>query len=368
MFAQLGYYICVPFAWLTRVFYSLTGSYGLALILFTLVVKLVILPFQLKGKKSMLRMSRMQGKIKDIQTRYANNKQRQQEEMANLYAQEGVNPMSGCLWSFLPFPILIALYAIIRQPLRYLMGLSVDTISAITDAATKLGYTVAEGSQAAAYEQIYLAKFVHQNWESFNGQFDGLINLDYNFLGMDLASQGSTLFKQITTGGWPVIGVLLLPVIATALQFLMTLISMKSSGNTAGAQGKMMMYLMPLMTLWMGYILPAALCVYWIANTAFSVIQEQVLNKRFNKILDREETDKEKAKREARAAKMMASRERMLQQQQQMEKDKSKSGNHNKKGQPAKKAEKKAGTNENGRVGQRPYARGRAYSEHHYEK
>lgn len=368
MFAQLGYYICVPFAWLTRVFYSLTGSYGLALILFTLVVKLVILPFQLKGKKSMLRMSRMQGKIKDIQTRYANNRQRQQEEMANLYAQEGVNPMSGCLWSFLPFPILIALYAIIRQPLRYLMGLSMDTITAVTDAATKLGYTVAEGGQAAAYEQIYLAKFVHQNWESFNGQFDGLINLDYNFLGMDLASQGSTLFKQITTGGWPVIGVLLLPVIATALQFLMTLISMKSSGNTAGTQGKMMMYLMPLMTLWMGYILPAALCVYWIANTAFSVIQEQVLNKRFNKILDREETDKEKAKREARAAKMMASRERMLQQQQQMEKDKSKSGNHNKKGQPAKKAEKKASTNENGRVGQRPYARGRAYSEHHYEK
>ena len=352
MFAQLGYYICVPFAWLTRLFYSLTGSYGLALILFTLVVKLVILPFQLKGKKSMLRMNRMQGKMKDIQTRYANNKQRQQEEMANLYAQEGVNPMSGCLWSFLPFPILIALYAIIRQPLRYLMGLSVDTISAITDAATKLGYTVAEGSQAAAYEQIYLAKFVHQNWDSFQGQFDGLINLDYNFLGMDLASQGSQLFKQITTGGWPVIGVLLLPVIATALQFLMTLISMKATGNAAGSQGKMMMYLMPLMTLWMGYILPAALCVYWIANTAFATIQEQVLNKYFNKILDREETDKERAKREARAAKMMASRERMLQQQQQYEKSKSGNNNNKKKNQAAKKPEKKAGTNENGRVGQ----------------
>ena len=368
MFAQLGYYICVPFAWLTRLFYSLTGSYGLALILFTLVVKLVILPFQLKGKKSMLRMNRMQGKMKDIQTRYANNKQRQQEEMANLYAQEGVNPMSGCLWSFLPFPILIALYAIIRQPLRYLMGLSVDTISAITDAATKLGYTVAEGSQAAAYEQIYLAKFVHQNWDSFQGQFDGLINLDYNFLGMDLASQGSQLFKQITTGGWPVIGVLLLPVIATALQFLMTLISMKATGNAAGSQGKMMMYLMPLMTLWMGYILPAALCVYWIANTAFATIQEQVLNKYFNKILDREETDKERAKREARAAKMMASRERMLQQQQQYEKSKSGNNNNKKKNQAAKKPEKKAGTNEKGRVGQRPYARGRAYSEHHYDE
>ena len=66
MFAQLGYYICVPFAWLTRLFYTWTGSYGVALILFTLLVKLVLLPFQLKSKKSMLRMNRMQGKIKDI--------------------------------------------------------------------------------------------------------------------------------------------------------------------------------------------------------------------------------------------------------------------------------------------------------------
>lgn len=130
----------------------------------------------------------------------------------------------------------------------------------------------------------------------------------------------------------------------------------------------MMMYLMPLMTLWMGYILPAALCVYWIANTAFATIQEQVLNKYFNKILDREETDKERAKREARAAKMMASRERMLQQQQQYEKSKSGNNNNKKKNQAAKKPEKKAGTNENGRVGQRPYARGRAYSEHHYDE
>ena len=222
---------------------------------------------------------------------------------------------------------------------------------------------MAEGSQAAAYEQIYLAKFVHQNWDSFQGQFDGLINLDYNFLGMDLASQGSQLFKQITTGGWPVIGVLLLPVIATALQFLMTLISMKATGNAAGTQGKMMMYLMPLMTLWMGYILPAALCVYWIANTAFATIQEQVLNKYFNKILDREETDKEREKREKRYAKMQAARENYNNQLA--------ASKGEKKPQPQKKkktsdGDHRDGTTEAGRVGQRPYARGRAFSEDHY--
>lgn len=365
MFAQLGYYICVPFAWLTRLFYTWTGSYGVALILFTLLVKLVLLPFQLKSKKSMLRMNRMQSKIKDIQTRYANNREKQQQEMADLYAREGVNPMSGCLWSFLPFPILIALYYIIRTPLRYFMSLSQSVIAEITTLATSLGYVAATEGQAAAYEQIYLAKFIHEHWADFDGKFAGLIDLNYNFLGMDLSAVGKDLFSQFPSGGWPVIGIMLMPLISAALQFLMTRISMKTNGNSnMNGSSKAMLYMMPLMTVWMGYILPAALCVYWIANAAFSCIQEQVLNKHFSKVLDREETDKERQKREARYAKMQAAREnynRQLEQQAQ-----SKGG---KKPQPQPK-KKKTGesTTEAGKVGNRPYARGRAYREEHYDE
>lgn len=365
MFAQLGYYICVPFAWLTRLFYTWTGSYGVALILFTLLVKLVLLPFQLKSKKSMLRMNRMQSKIKDIQTRYANNREKQQQEMADLYAREGVNPMSGCLWSFLPFPILIALYYIIRTPLRYFMSLSQSVIAEITTLATSLGYVAATDGQAAAYEQIYLAKFIHEHWADFDGKFAGLIDLNYNFLGMDLSAVGKDLFSQFPSGGWPVIGIMLMPLISAALQFLMTRISMKTNGNSnMNGSSKAMLYMMPLMTVWMGYILPAALCVYWIANAAFSCIQEQVLNKHFSKVLDREETDKERQKREARYAKMQAAREnynRQLEQQAQ-----SKGG---KKPQPQPK-KKKTGesTTEAGKVGNRPYARGRAYREEHYDE
>ena len=228
MFAQLGYYICVPFAWLTRLFYSWTGSYGVALILFTLVVKLVLLPFQLKSKKSMLRMNRMQGKVKDIQTRFANNRERQQQEMAELYAREGVNPMSGCLWSFIPFPILIALYYIIRTPLRFLMNIPTDVIGQISDLATSLGYEAATSGQASAYEQIYLAKFVHEHWADFAGKFDHLIDLDYSFLGLDLASTPSSLLSSFPHGGWPMWGVLLLPVISAGIQVLMTLVTMNS--------------------------------------------------------------------------------------------------------------------------------------------
>ena len=361
MFAQLGYYICVPFAWLTRLFYSLTGSYGLALILFTLVVKLVILPFQLKSKKSMLRMNRMQGKVKDIQTRFANNRERQQQEMAELYAREGVNPMSGCLWSFIPFPILIALYAIIRTPLRYFMSLSTSVIEEIGTLAGTLGYEASNNT----YDQIYLAKFIHEHWESFAGKFDGLVDLNYSFLGMDLASQPSTLLSQFPGGGWPVWGAILLPIISAGIQFAMSFITMRTNGSAPNGSTKTMMYMMPLMTLWMGYILPSALCIYWIANSAFSLIQEVTLNEYFNKILDREETEKEKAAREKRYAKYQRQKELMAQQQ--LANGGKKPQNQQGKKKPSGDKKKSTGSNENGRVGQRPYARGRAYDKSHYD-
>ena len=110
------------FAWLVRLFYNLTNSYGVALILFTLVIKLIMLPFQMKSKKSMVRMSRMSGKMQEIQKKYANNQLKMQEEMQKFYQEEGFNPMSGCLWSFLPLPILMALYYIIREPIVYFMN------------------------------------------------------------------------------------------------------------------------------------------------------------------------------------------------------------------------------------------------------
>lgn len=363
MFAKLGYYICVPFAFLTRLFYSWTGSYGVALILFTLVVKLVLLPFQLKSKKSMLRMNRMQGKLNDIKTRYANNQQKKQEAMAELYAKEGINPMSGCLWSMIPFPILIALYYIIRVPLRYFMSLSESVIAEITTLAGTLGFTAAEGSQA--YEQIYLAKFIHEHWADFAGKFDGLIDLNYNFLHIDLAAQPSSLFSQFPGGGWPVWGALLLPIISAVIQFAMSFITMRTNGSAPNGSTKTMMYMMPLMTLWMGYILPSALCIYWIANSAFSLIQEVTLNKYFNKILDREETEKEKAAREKRYAKYQRQKELMAQQQ--LANGGKKPQNQQGKKKPSGDKKKSAGGNENGRVGQRPYARGRAYDKSHYD-
>lgn len=366
--STIGYYICVPFAWVLRTFYELTGSYGWALVLFTLVVKLVTLPFQMKSKKSMMRMNLFQPKMKEIQTKYANNPQKQNEEMQLLYAQEGVNPMSGCLWSFLPFPILIALYSIIRQPLSRFMLLKDDLVNEITAFAETLGYS-AEGARMG-YEEIGLANFISDHFSEFAGKFEGLIDMDYSFLGLDLTVMPGDVWKQVFTGGWPIIGVVLIPFLCGGLSFLQSKFSMagnaSSQGNDATARtNRMMLWMMPLMSLWIGFSMPAALGVYWIVNSLLYAIQEKVLTKYYKAHMDDEISDKERKKREDRLKRMEAAREqqrRMAAEEAEKKTLKEKRAEK----QASKSAKKKNSTNENGRVGDRPYARGRSYDPEHY--
>ena len=369
MFTTLGYYICIPFAWILRLFYNLTNSYGLALIFFTLIVKLVLLPFQLKSKKSMIRMNQFQPKMREIQEKYANNQQKMNEELQMLYAQEGINPMSGCLWSLLPFPIIIALYSIIRQPLSRFMMLSSETIETVRGIASGLGYTAAEtAGRTAFYEEIQLTQFINDHFDAFAG-IKGLMKVNYNFLGIDLTVMPGDVWKQVFTGGWPIIGLVLIPIISAALSFYQSKVAMAGNGqkadDPAARSGRTMMYMMPLMSLWIGFTLPAALGVYWIANSVFQIIQDVILNKYFSTQMEAEETEREKAKREARVAKMMAAREQQRQFQEQQNKAKQKKPE---KKQPEKKEKKGTSTSEAGRVGDRPYARGRSYDPEHYEE
>ena len=128
--------------------YKVCGSYALALIVFTLLTKLVLFPLSYKGKKGMMQMNTLQNEMARLQKQYGNNKTKYNEEVQKLYQREGVNPMSGCLWSFLPLPILMALYYIIRRPMLYMMCLTEDQISAAIEAVTNLGKYPLSGNAA----------------------------------------------------------------------------------------------------------------------------------------------------------------------------------------------------------------------------
>ena len=383
--STIGYYICVPFAWLVRLFYNLTGSYGVALILFTLVIKLIMLPFQMKSKKSMLRMNRLSGQMKDIQKRYANNQVKMNEEMQKLYAEEGINPMSGCLWSFLPLPILMALYSIIRQPITHFMMLSKDVLQTVVQSVADAGVDLTNivmmdkvtGApalkdglyQMAAYGQINLVKAVQEMGLSTP---DGWFNVNYKFLGLDLTATPWEYIKSFTFT-WAVIGVILIPILAGLSQFVFSKLTMKTQPQAdaaGGASMKSMMYMMPLFSVYIAFIMPAALGVYWIAQSVFSLIQEAILNKTFSAKLSEEEEARFQARQADRQRRMEEAR--VQEQQRKQEEQKKKTLREKQQAAQAAKAVKAAkaatSTTEAGRVGDRPYARGRAYKADRYDE
>ena len=386
MFSTLGYYICIPFAWLVRLFYNLTSSYGMAIILFTLVVKLILLPFQMKSKRSMIRMNRLSGKMQEIQKKYANNQAKMNEEIQKLYEEEGVSPMSGCLWSFLPLPILLALYSIMRQPITHFMLLSESVVQDLVDKITtasvdmssivqmKDGAAVVSNgvTQLQPYGQINLVKAITEYAPDAASGIDGWINLDYNFLGLDLSATPSTAFSNFSLT-WPIIGLILIPILAGGFQLLMTRITMKQQPQQEGpgaGSTKMMMYMMPLMSVYIAFIMPAALGIYWIAQSVFSAVQEFVLGKFYTKKMEAEENARYEAIQADRQKRMEEGRKQQEQRRQetaqkQTLREKQKAAQKAK----AAKAEKaKMSTTEAGRVGDRPYARGRSYKADRYDK
>lgn len=383
--STIGYYICVPFAWLVRLFYDLTNSYGVALILFTLVIKLIMLPFQMKSKKSMMRMSRVSGQMQDLQKRYAKNQAKFQEEMQKLYEEEGVNPMSGCLWSFLPLPILMALYSIIRQPITHFMMLSKDVLQTVVQSVADAGVDLTNivmmdkvtGApalkdglyQMAAYGQINLVKAVQEMGLSTP---DGWFNVNYKFLGLDLTATPWEYVKSFTFT-WAVIGVILIPILAGLSQFVFSKLTMKTQPQAdaaGGASMKSMMYMMPLFSVYIAFIMPAALGVYWIAQSVFSLIQEAILNKTFSAKLSEEEEARFQARQADRQRRMEEAR--VQEQQRKQEEQKKKTLREKQQAAQAAKAVKAAkaatSTTEAGRVGDRPYARGRAYKADRYDE
>lgn len=383
--STIGYYICEPFAWLVRLFYNLTNSYGVALILFTLVIKLIMLPFQMKSKKSMMRMSRVSGQMQELQKHYAKNQAKLQEEMQKIYEEEGVNPMSGCLWSLIPFPILIALYSIIRQPITHFMMLSKDVLQTVVQSAADAGVNLtnivmmdkATGApalkdglyQMAAYGQINLVKAVQEMGLSTP---DGWFNVNYKFLGLDLTATPWEYVKNFTFT-WAVIGVILIPILAGLSQFVFSKLTMKTQPQAdaaGGASMKSMMYMMPLMSVYIAFIMPAALGVYWIAQSVFSLIQEAILNKTFSAKLSEEEEARFQARQADRQRRMEEAR--VQEQQRKQEEQKKQTLREKQQAAQAAKAVKAAkaatSTTEAGRVGDRPYARGRAYKADRYDE
>ncbi len=359
--------------------YNVFGNYALALAIFTLLTKLVLFPLSYKGKRSMMQMNSLNAEMQRLQKQYGKDQQRYQLEVQKLYEEEKVNPMGGCLWSLLPLPILMGLYYVIRRPMLYMLCLTEEQITTVVDTLAGLGHTF-EANQIA-YQEIHIMNLISQDSSLYsavsNALGDAAVRLQtmsFDFLGINLGEIPDWQFWKWDTVDWNHIGLFLIPIVVTLLNFLYSQYSMKSnqvkqansddsSAAAANNTNKMMMYMMPLMYLWFGYIMPAGMCVYMACNAIFSALQDMVFSKFLNKKFAAEEEarqarmaerrEKEKEKKAEIAARRAAMEDQM----------KTKSGR-----KAAKQAQKKASGRDSsaGQIGVRKYARGRSYDPDRY--
>lgn len=328
---SLWEYLSWPFAKLMVWFLSLTDyNYGLALVLFSLTINLVLAPFMAKSKKSMMRTSRLQPRIQELQKRHQGNQQQLNAEMQKLYREEGINPASGCLWSLLPMFLLLPIYRIVIYPISRMMYASSPrageaVVEALKEFFTKQGVELASSGRSSFYVQIELTNLFHQNkeaaMEALRSAVDSagnalnlnsLIDVDLSCLGINLGSTPS--YKTIFTGPWTwaAIGLFLIPIVSALMSWLSMTVSTKMNPQPAGNdQSKGMMkgmnLMMPLMSLWFCFIMPAAMGVYWIFNSVFGMLRDIILTKIFKKKLDEEDAIRE-ASRSEREREMEAKR------------------------------------------------------------
>ena len=374
---DFAYYILTPFSWLLQLFYDLTGSYGFALILFAVVVKLILFPFSLKGKKSMIQMNMLQGKMQQIQRKYANDKQRQNLEIQKLYEKEKVNPMGGCLWSLLPIFILLPLYAIIRQPMKYMMGLDETQITTLIDVLNQYATTAIDPSKNVYY-QLIASNVLFENFDAVVANpavaafADNLKQLDFSFLGLALSTVPTW---KIWAGpfNWNTIGTFLIPIVSACTGLLFSIISMRTNqlnknqpeSDQAKSTSRTMMIMSPVISLWVGYSMPAAMSIYWVSNNVLSLGQELLAGRLLKK--DYEAAAAARAEQERLEKEEEKQRRREAAERKAQAIAEAKANKGKKKAKPAEEKKKSdASVIDVSRVGIRSYARGRAYDPYRY--
>ena len=383
--------IAKPFGMLLMILYDLVNNYGLALILFAIVIRLILLPFQMKSKRGTMRQTRLQPKIPELQKKHGTNKQKINEEMAKLYKEEGVNPASGCLWGFLPLPIMFALFLVIREPLTMMMGVAAELLASdpIGPIIAKLNAMGFVSSVQPYYIQVDQAQFISQHFDKFSYMSENLRHIDFNFGLLNLGMQPRWNFLWTTDWSdssiWlPGLIVFFIPFLSAGSQFAATAINKKINppgaipeGQAGGMQTFMM--LMPLMSVYFAFMTPAALGFYWTIGTVLQILQDVVLTKRYTKILDAEEAvrnEERKRKEEELEAKRIETERKKAEGiiERNPNTSKRKKSKSEKQGQIERTAEwekKNAPAGEEvkyepSRVGNRRFARGRAYNPERY--
>lgn len=293
----LGY----PLGLIMRLFYNVLHSYGWSLILFTVLVKLAMVPLSIKQQKSSAKMAAIQPQLQEIQKMYAKNQQKMNEEMQRLYQRENYNPAGGCLPMVITFLVLFGLIDVIYNPMRHILGIDKAMIAQAQTIMEGLGVAVSQYSP-----QSSIISALQANPEAFASLGSDFVSkvqaFDMSFMGINLGSTPTLGFNVLT----------LIPILSGLTAFLTSWLTMKNNPTAMEGPGagtmKAMMFISPMMSLYIAFKVPAGVGMYWILSNVLMLIQSIVLNKFYNP-----KEMAEKAKQEAEERREKERQERIEQ-------------------------------------------------------
>ena len=293
------------FGYVLNFIYNLVQNYGLAMILFTLVIKLLMLPLSIKQQKTMKKSAKLNQKMQVLQFKYKNDPEKLNQEMMKIYKEENMNPFSGCLGTILQFILLISIFYMVRCPLTYMKKLDTNKISNY-----EVQLQEAQKTVSAAYTEIDLIR-ESDFLKEINSDDEQVkdVDLNMNFLGLDLSK-----IPQQNLGDWTVYIIPILYIISTFVSMKITTslqqkdkkdkIGDKNIGKTIEnvdinnenketsmvkkeeeeydvmeQTNKMMSWMMPIMSVSISLVAPLGLALYWLVNNIAMIGERLVLNK-----------------------------------------------------------------------------------------
>ena len=345
MFALFDW-IAIPLGWLLRLIYQLVHNYFVAIILFTLLIRLVSFPFYLKSQKSSAERARLAPRLERLQKKYANNRQLLQQKQQELYEKEGVSMMGGCLPTLVPMLVLFGVIAAIYQPLTHMTGIPSDVINASITSITEVEngdntYRIPqkEATSGSYYRELRLMNLMDKgdNRQLIISAIDAVdaekrkdvTGADYYDQFLEMRGQfyigGLNFLENPWNGGFAGINWLwLVPLISGLTALASSLLSMHfNKGSMSPEQQQAagctngMMYFMPLFSVYISFIVPGAVGIYWICSNLIALVQTYVLNKMYNPAVIRAQAEIEyQEKRARRAAEKAAEKKRLAESRQ----------------------------------------------------
>ncbi len=278
-------FINQAFGYVLRFFYSLIPNYAVALLLFALFVKVILFPLGIKQQKNMVKQASLRPKEAAIRKKYAGRtdkvtQQKLNEEIMSLYQSENFSPMSGCLPMLIQLPIIFILYEVIRRPLKYLCMFTDETLTKIGDICKELNPDMMVNIK----NDIEFIEPIKNNFDSFKevlGEFSLADLPNFGLFGgaIDLSQTPTVALNWL----------ILIPILTFIFQFFSMKLTRKftyqapatAGGPDVGKSMKIMDYTMPLMTVWISFMMPAVIAMYWIYQNIFSVLQQFILSKMY---------------------------------------------------------------------------------------